>query len=81
MPSYTGHTSAAYFNNTKIRMTREPFSKSVIYPFIRSNCYKILSENKMEGIEINGKIDLGIRRLVVAHVENAITFYAYLVGS
>jgi len=32
----------------------------------------------MEGIEINGKIDLGIRRLVVAHVENAITFYAYL---
>ena len=33
----------------------------------------------MEGIEINGKIDLGVRSLVVAHVENAITFYGYLV--
>jgi len=32
----------------------------------------------MEGIEINGKIDLGVRSLVVAHVENAITFYGYL---
>jgi len=32
----------------------------------------------MEGIEINGKIDLGVRRLIVAHVENAITFYGYV---
>ena len=34
----------------------------------------------MEGIEINGKIDLGVRRLIVAHVENAITFYGYMVS-
>eukprot|EP00088_Acartia_fossae_P060918 TRINITY_DN7304_c0_g1_i5.p1 TRINITY_DN7304_c0_g1~~TRINITY_DN7304_c0_g1_i5.p1 ORF type:complete len:563 (-),score=191.05 TRINITY_DN7304_c0_g1_i5:1433-3121(-) len=32
----------------------------------------------MENVEVNGKIDLGIRKLVVAHVENAITFYGYL---
>jgi len=28
-------------------------------------------------VEVNGKIDLGPRRLVVSHVENACTFYAY----
>jgi len=30
------------------------------------------------GVEVNGKIDLGTRKLVVSHVENAATFYAYL---
>ena len=35
----------------------------------------------MENVEVNGKIDLGIRKLVVAHVENAITFYGYLVSA
>ena len=29
-------------------------------------------------IEVNGKIDLGTRRLVLSHVENAASFYAYL---
>jgi hypothetical protein len=30
-----------------------------------------------EPIEVNGKVALGIRRLVVSHVENAASFYAY----
>ena len=31
----------------------------------------------MEEVEVNGKIDLGTRRLVVSYVENACSFYAY----
>ena len=31
-----------------------------------------------EGVEVNGKIDLGTRRLEVSYVENAASFYAYL---
>ena len=41
---------------------------------------EILFSEKMsdEGVEVNGKIDLGTRRLVVSYVENAASFYAYL---
>lgn len=28
-------------------------------------------------VEVNGKIDLGTRRLVVSHIENATSFFAY----
>ena len=31
-----------------------------------------------EPVEVNGKVSLGTRRLVVSHVENAANFYAYL---
>ena len=31
-----------------------------------------------EGVEVNGKIDLGTRRLVLSYVENAASFFAYL---
>ena len=30
-----------------------------------------------EEVEVNGKVDLGTRRLGVSHVENACSFYAY----
>ena len=30
------------------------------------------------GETVNGKVDLGTRRLVLSHVENAASFYAYL---
>ena len=28
-------------------------------------------------VEVNGKVDLGARRLLVSHVENATSFFAY----
>lgn len=36
-----------------------------------------MSNANNKEVEVNGKIDLGTRRLFVSHVENASTFYAY----
>jgi hypothetical protein len=36
-----------------------------------------MSAGAAEPVEVNGKIPLGTRRLVVSHVENAASFFAY----
>ena len=43
-------------------------------PLKPSRC--LISERMSE--TVNGKVDMGTRRLVTSHVENAASFYAYL---